>query len=98
MFNEYLNHSNQCANYYNVIRKEEVNSQKKETNRFKQKWIEISSVYSSNSNASSCQSHSNSLQNNSISANLAENANMYTSAAKINPIQHVSLLGRRKSE
>ena len=49
MFNDYLNHSNQCANYYNVIRKEEINSQQNETNRFKQKWIEISSAQSSNS-------------------------------------------------
>jgi len=92
MFNEYLNHSNQCTNYYNVIRKEEVNSQKIETNRFKQKWIEISSVYSSNLNGSSCQSHSNSLQSNSISTNLAENSNRFTSVAKTNPLQHVSLL------
>jgi hypothetical protein len=49
MFNDYLNHSNQCANYYNVIRKEEINIQQNETNRFKQKWIEISSAQSANS-------------------------------------------------
>ena len=64
MFNDYLNHSNQCANYYNVIRKEEINSQQNETNRFKQKWIEISSAQSANS-----------LQN----LNLINNSNSYKS-------------------
>ena len=36
MFNEYVNHSNQCANYYNVVRKEEIKLQQSETSRFKQ--------------------------------------------------------------
>ena len=42
MFNEYMDHANQCAGYYSVIRKEEVNMQQNETNRFKQKWLEVS--------------------------------------------------------
>ena len=49
MFNEYLDHSNQCGNYYTVVRKEEINLQQNETNRFKQKWIEVSG-YNSSSN------------------------------------------------
>ena len=90
MFNEYLNHSNQCTNYYNVIRKEEINSQQNETNRFKQKWMEISSVYSSNSSG---QAQSNSLQNNPINSQLIHNSsnssNTYNSAVKASPISQL---------
>ncbi len=42
MFNEYMEHSNQCAGYYSVTRKEEVNIQQTDTNRFRQKWLESS--------------------------------------------------------
>ncbi len=42
MFNEYMEHSNQCAGYYSVTRKEEVNIQQTDTNRFRQKWLEAS--------------------------------------------------------
>ncbi len=42
MFNEYMDHANQCAGYYSVTRKEEISLQQSETNRFKQKWLEVS--------------------------------------------------------
>ena len=42
MFNEYMDHANQCAGYYSVTRKEEISLQQSETNRFKQKWLESS--------------------------------------------------------
>lgn len=42
MFNEYMDHANQCAGYYSVTRKEEITLQQSETNRFKQKWLESS--------------------------------------------------------
>lgn len=42
MFNEYMDHANQCAGYYSVTRKEEISIQQSETNRFKQKWLEVS--------------------------------------------------------
>ena len=42
MFNEYMDHANQCASYYSHTRKEEINLQQADTNRFKQKWLEVS--------------------------------------------------------
>lgn len=45
MFNEYVNHSNQCSNYYNVVRKEDVQMQQADTSRFKQKWMDVSQSY-----------------------------------------------------
>ena len=52
MFNEYASHANQCANYYNVIRKEEINLQQAKTSEFKQKWLDVSGAYSSASTQS----------------------------------------------
>lgn len=45
MFNEYLNHSNQCSNYYSVVRKDDLQMQQADTNRFKQKWVDASQSY-----------------------------------------------------
>lgn len=45
MFNEYVNHSNQCSNYYGVVRKEEVQMQQADTSRFKQKWMDVNQSY-----------------------------------------------------
>lgn len=45
MFNEYVNHSNQCSSYYNVVRKEDVQMQQADTSRFKQKWMDVSQSY-----------------------------------------------------
>ncbi|CAF0828116.1 unnamed protein product [Brachionus calyciflorus] len=45
MFNEYVNHSNQCSNYYQVVRKEEIQMQQTDTNRFKQKWLDVNQTY-----------------------------------------------------
>lgn len=55
MFNEYLDHSNQCGNYYSVVRKEEINLQQNDTTRFKQKWLEVSGCYNSNNTTSNTQ-------------------------------------------
>lgn len=45
MFNEYVNHSNQCSNYYSVVRKEDVQMQQADTGRFKQKWMDVNQSY-----------------------------------------------------
>ena len=55
MFNEYMDHANQCATYYSVVRKDEINLQQNDTNRFKQKWLEVAG----GSNVSSTNTYSN---------------------------------------
>jgi hypothetical protein len=48
MFNQYMDHTNTCTNYYSSLaRKEEITAQQADTNRFKQKWQDVSGVYSS---------------------------------------------------
>ena len=89
MFNEYLNHSNQCASYYGVIRKEEIVAQQNDTARFKQKWLDISGSYPNRENNSSMSHGSISHANaNTAILNSSSNANSYNSAKATSSLQH----------
>jgi hypothetical protein len=43
MYNGFSAHSNTCSQHYAPIRKQEVNAQQAETQKFRQKWLETNS-------------------------------------------------------
>lgn len=69
MYNGFSAHSNTCSQHYAPIRKQEVNAQQAETQKFRQKWLET------NSNGAASTVSSQSVNNNPQQSNFLPTTN-----------------------